>query len=235
MCSGASMIRNGFVMKDMNATARMAELLRRLKVEMNGAVVGGMESRGIVYPLSYGVSVPTIRAVAADFAPDHGLALLLYRQQVRELRLAALTVADPALVTPDTLPFWAAGVVNSEVAEHLGAVLLSRSGAVAAAMRGWLDGGEPLLRHCAVVAALKAMQRGAAVDVPTGEAIALLESRFCDDGRATLQASAELLARLARRDEASRKAVEALCGSWSGCGRAPLRYVAEEVAWRLSV
>ena len=48
----------------MDDTQRMIGLLRRLKVEMNGAVVDAMRSRGLDYPLSYGVSVPRIREIA---------------------------------------------------------------------------------------------------------------------------------------------------------------------------
>lgn len=66
----------------MDDTALMIRLLKRLKVEMNGAVTGAMQERGIVYPLNYGVSVPTIRGIAREYGPSHSLALLLYRQQV---------------------------------------------------------------------------------------------------------------------------------------------------------
>ena len=48
----------------MDDTVLMIRLLKRLKVEMNGAVTGAMQERGIVYPLNYGVSVPTIRGIA---------------------------------------------------------------------------------------------------------------------------------------------------------------------------
>ena len=47
----------------MDDTQRMIGLLRRLKVEMNGAVVDAMRSRGLDYPLSYGVSVPTLSLI----------------------------------------------------------------------------------------------------------------------------------------------------------------------------
>ena len=48
----------------MDDAALMIRLLKRLKVEMNGAVTGAMQERGIVYPLNYGGSVPTIRGIA---------------------------------------------------------------------------------------------------------------------------------------------------------------------------
>ena len=53
----------------MDDAALMIRLLKRLKVEMNGAVTGAMQERGIVYPLNYGVSVPTIRGIAREYGP----------------------------------------------------------------------------------------------------------------------------------------------------------------------
>ena len=73
----------------MDDTALMIRLLKRLKVEMNGAVTGAMQERGIVYPLNYGVSVPTIRGIAREYGRSHSHALLLYRQQVREPRCSS--------------------------------------------------------------------------------------------------------------------------------------------------
>ena len=70
----------------MDDTQRMIGLLRRLKVEMNGAVVDAMRSRGLDYPLSYGVSGADDREIAKAYAPAHAFALFLFRQQVRELK-----------------------------------------------------------------------------------------------------------------------------------------------------
>ena len=97
----------------MNATSKMVALLGELRREMNGAVVDSMREKGIEYALSYGVSIPTIRALARQYAPDDELARLLYQQQVRELQLAALSIASPESVTEEELPFWAKAVTTS--------------------------------------------------------------------------------------------------------------------------
>ena len=47
-------------------TSRMTALLGRLRREMNGAVVEAMERAGVKGMLNYGVSIPTIRAIAAE-------------------------------------------------------------------------------------------------------------------------------------------------------------------------
>ena len=82
-----------------NHTARMAALLGELRREMNGAVTESMQRGEGGYGLNYGVSIPTIRAIAGRVGTDHAFARFLYRQDVRELRMAAPTIADPASVT----------------------------------------------------------------------------------------------------------------------------------------
>ena len=110
----------------MDYTSRMVALLRELRRERNGAVADSMRYYGTPYGLNYGVSLPTLRRIARAEAPDHGFARYLYRQDVRELRLAALHIACPACFTPEEFPAWAAGIVNSEIAEEAAFALLSR-------------------------------------------------------------------------------------------------------------
>ena len=91
----------------MDYTSRMLALLRELRRERNGAVADSMRYYGTPYGLNYGVSLPTLRRIARAEAPDHGFARYLYRQDVRELRLAALHIACPACLTPEEFAAWA--------------------------------------------------------------------------------------------------------------------------------
>ena len=96
-----------------------------MRKQMNGAVADAMYYYGANYGLNYGVSLPTVRQIAKDTEQDHDLALYLYKQQVRELRLAALHIAQAEAITMEELPTWAEGVINSEIAEEMG---ISRQG-----------------------------------------------------------------------------------------------------------
>ena len=122
----------------MDYTSRMVALLRELRRERNGAVADSMRYYGTPYGLNYGVSLPTLRRIARAEAPDHGFARYLYRQDVRELRLAALHIACPACFTPEEFPAWAAGIVNSEIAEEAAFALLSRAEAFPALFSAWI-------------------------------------------------------------------------------------------------
>lgn len=108
-------------------TSRMATLLGRLGKEMNGAVVEAMEHAGVKGVMNYGVSIPTIRQIARTEAIDHPFARFLYQQQVRELRMAALHIADPEAMTVGELPAWVDPVMPTlELYDELAFALLSR-------------------------------------------------------------------------------------------------------------
>lgn len=131
-----------------DTTARMASLLGRLRREMNGAVVEAMERAGVRGPLNYGVSIPTIRAIAAEEGRDHRFARYLYLQQVRELRMAALSIADPEAVSADEIDEWLAGDPSLELLDELALRLLSRcrEEVLRAVADRWLPSGE--FRRC---------------------------------------------------------------------------------------
>lgn len=128
----------------------MACILAELRRQTNGAVAGAMEERGVVWPLNYGVSVPAIRQVATQYAPDHALGKLLYVQQVRELCVAGIMVADPAEITADELSFWADNVFNTEIAEHL-SFLLAPSRVLNVIADEWLNSDNEWLRYAAIL------------------------------------------------------------------------------------
>lgn len=108
-------------------TEKMLEIFGRLKREKNGVVTDAMRDRGVEYGMNYGVSIPVIRRIARGYSPDHELAMFLFRQDVRELKLAAVYVDDPSMVTREQVEEWERGLANSELAEHVSMFLFSAS------------------------------------------------------------------------------------------------------------
>ena len=141
----------------MDFTSRMVALLGELRRERNGAVADAMCLCGKPYGLNYGVSLPTLRRIARAETSDHDFARYLYVQDVRELRLAALYIAQPERVTMDEAAFGAAGIINSEVAEEASFALLSRVGVLPELFRSWIT-ASPLLQYAALLAAARSPQ-----------------------------------------------------------------------------
>lgn len=133
----------------------MVALLRELRRERNGAVADSMRYYGAPYGLNYGVSLPTLRKLARAEHPDYDFARYLYLQDVRELRLAALHIAQPDRLCAGEFPVWAAGIVNSEIAEEAAFALLGRSDALPALFREWIASPDALLQYAALLAAAR--------------------------------------------------------------------------------
>lgn len=155
----------------MDFTSRMVALLGELRRERNGAVADAMRCYGAPYGLNYGVSLPTLRRLARAETPDHDFARYLYRQDVRELRLAALHIARPESLAPDEFQVWAAGIVNSEVAEEAAFAFLSRADALPALFDAWIADPNPLLRYAALHSAARSGRLTAAWIAPAVEAV----------------------------------------------------------------
>jgi hypothetical protein len=137
----------------MDNTQRMISLLGRLRKQMNGAVSESMQRDGQKYGLNYGVSIATVREIVAEETPDYEFAKYLYKQQVRELRLAACHLAEPTKVDINEFPFWARGIVNSELAEELAFALLSKIYDINSLMGVWTVESNELVAYAALMAA----------------------------------------------------------------------------------
>ncbi len=137
----------------MNYTTRFAKLLGECRRQMNGAVAGSMRYYGAEYGLNYGVSLPTIRLLAEDEGQDHGYAKYLYLQQVREIHLIALHLAESEKINIEELPFWAEGIINSEVAEEAAFALFQYVDP--ALVELWLNSDNELIIYAALMSISK--------------------------------------------------------------------------------
>lgn len=244
----------------MNFTTRMATLLSAMRRERNGAVADAMRYYGAAYGLNYGTSLPTLRRIARAEAQDHDFARYLYLQDVRELRLAALHIAEPARLSPAEADAWAAGIINSEVAEEMAFALMSRSDALEELFGMWSVSENPLLVYTALLAAarnpladvehaeaaLTALHRFAVAELlatentatvhTAGNRAANVSARSAslsarDASHLVAQATIALLAAVGANNEKSRRAVLRMADS---PGKLPAEdCVHEELSWRL--
>lgn len=212
----------------MNATSRMVALLARMRRERNGAVADAMCRYGRPCALNYGVSLPTIRQIARAETPDHAYARLLWQQDVRELRLAALHLADPARLA-DEAGFWAAGIVDAELAEEAAFALLSRAERFEELFAAWCADADPLLRYAALLAAARSGLSATAWIAPACGALSTPAEPAAV--RLVAQGAVAMFAALGTRSPEARqevlRAAEALPAGPAA------DYVREELAWRL--
>lgn len=224
----------------MDDTARMIALLRRLKVEMNGAVVGAMQERGIDYPLSYGVSVPTIQHIARECPPGHSLALLLFRQQVRELMLAAVYVDRSEWVTADQMEAWSLSFTNTEIVEQVASGLFFGASDALPQAIAWMDCGQIWLNYAALLMAGKRLAKPSPGDFPYVaellRAADVLLHRLSGAGTLPgymLRSGVGLLRRCAALSGDLKRQVQELNAAYAASSSAFLQELSGELGWQL--
>ena len=196
-------------------------LLYRLRKEMNGAALDTMLYFGADYDRNYGVQIYAIRNLAREIGTDHELAKYFYTQNIREVRLVALWIADAEKVSVADLPFWAEGIINSEIAEQASHALLSRVDCVAELLTAWCSSENALLAYCAL---LSAARNGGVAESVAVEAIVAAVSRF-EDNRLVAQGATALAINLS--DDMVRELLSRLIDNPT------TKLLREEIAWRV--
>lgn len=196
-------------------------LLYRLRKEMNGAALDTMCYFGADYERNYGVQIYAIRNLAREIGTDHALAEYFYTQNIREVRLVALWIADAEQVKVSDLDFWGEGIINSEVAEQASHALLSRCACVAQLLIKWCSSENALLAYASLLASARngGVERGVAIS-----AILTAVTKF-DDNRLVAQGATALAMQI--DDSAVAELLEKLPDNPTA------QLVREEVAWRV--
>ena len=211
----------------MDNTQRMISLLGRLRKQMNGAVSESMQRDGQKYGLNYGVSIATVREIVASETPDYEFAKYLYKQQVRELRLAACHLAEPSRVDINEFPFWARGIVNSELAEELAFALLSKIYDINSLMGVWTVESNELVAYAALMAASRNER------TTTEVAFIATENAVRANPNSVLIANGvvALMCYVASRDKSAKVGVPILLERLADCRAKEI--IADELSWRL--
>lgn len=196
-------------------------LLFRLRKEMNGAALDTMRYFGADYERNYGVQIYAIRNLAREIGTDHELAEYFYMQNIREVRLVALWIADAERVGVENFDFWAEGIINSEVAEHASHALLSRIADVAELLQRWCSSDNALLAYCAL---LSAARNGGVESATAVNAIVQAVTTFSDN-RLVAQGATALAMRL--NDDTIKNLLEHIPDNPT------VRLLLEEIAWRI--
>lgn len=210
----------------MDFTAEMTALLSDLRRERNGAAADAMRIYGKPCGLNLGVAIHTIRTIIGSRPRDYGFARYIYRQDVRELRIAALWLAEPDKMTPEDIAFWRSGIINSELAEQAAMALFSRTGCADDFIERGCTSDNVLFAYAAL---LTASRNPGCNTSKTISAIEDTIKRF-PDNRLIGQGAAAALASLAERaPEPIRSSVARI----SQNNTPTSRYIADEMSWRI--
>jgi len=109
-----------------------------------------MQLKSIRFKQNFGVYIIDLREIAAQFEPDHLLALKLWNKQWRETMILATLTDEPKLVTEEQIDYWTKTFENTEIAEQASANLWVKTKFAYVKAMEWCRGKKHIIRYTGV-------------------------------------------------------------------------------------
>ncbi len=96
---------------------KLKEIKGRFRLLMNGVASQSMREKGLGYKINWGVALPVLKGIAAEYGKDYALAVGLWKEDIRECKILATMIMPVAEMQPDLVELWVGQIQNQEMAE----------------------------------------------------------------------------------------------------------------------
>lgn len=134
----------------MNETAneRLRQIKHRFFLRMNGTASSSMRDKGLNYGINWGIALPELKHMAAEYGKDYELAILLWRENIRECKILATMMMPPKDFLADIMDLWVSQIPTQEIAEMLAFNLLQHVEEVKDYALVWISSDNDNIRIC---------------------------------------------------------------------------------------
>lgn len=141
----------------------LKKVLAELESMKNEDNIKGMARFGIVHKKAFGITLHDLGKVARIIGTNHELALRLWRTGIREAKLLAVLIEDPAKVTPEQMDEWAGGFECWDDTDKATTGLFDRTAHAWAKVWEWAESDKEFIKRAAfsLIAGLAAHDREA--------------------------------------------------------------------------
>lgn len=101
------------------------DIKKELRANMNGVASKAMRDAGMPFHVIWGIELPRLRSIAAQFPKDRRLAQELWNENVRESRLLAILLTPVEQFLPEVAEIWAQEFRTTEEASLMSMELIS--------------------------------------------------------------------------------------------------------------
>jgi len=178
-----------------------------IKQRMNGAVVESLRQSDIIYKVNYGVTIPELQQLAAPFKGDHELALRLFEEDIRECKIIATMIDDPAKITGEQIDSWSNNFENIEIVEQVCSNLFWKSDFALPRSVEWCLDDDSLMKKAGLLIAGHRASDKSIKDSIFEPYISIVENAVETDDELITNAAVYALREIAKRSESLRKTV----------------------------
>lgn len=150
------------------------QITAQVKRHKNGVVADSLKNAGILYEMSYGVSVVHLRNIASNYPPNNNLAKALWRKKWRETMMLATMLLEKESKSLDLLNEFSNEAQTEEVLQQIGMNALSSFPNVSSTIKDFLKSGNANKRIVACYAIIRLYAASQVDDLNADEITSLL-------------------------------------------------------------
>ena len=144
---------------------KMEETIRNIKKElranMNGIASTQMRRGGMPHHVVWGIELPRLRNIAAEFPQDRTLGQRLWTENVRESQLLGILLTPAQEFLPEVADIWVHEARTPEAISLLAMELISPQPWATDISFRWIAGTEPLVALCGWLTICRLLRQGA--------------------------------------------------------------------------
>ncbi len=103
---------------------KLKAVKQSFRFRMNGVASQSMREKGVTYKINWGIPLPELKEMAAEYGQDYDLAIELWKEDIRECQIMATFIMPPERMSDDLVEVWMERVRTQEMAEILAFNLL---------------------------------------------------------------------------------------------------------------
>ena len=152
-----------------------------LRAAMNGVASKAIRESGMGYKLAFGVELPRLREIAAEYEPDRHLAQELWQEPIRECKMLAILLYPHEEFDRDIATLWIEDIrpEQAELAQLLSLERLSTQPYSAEQAFQWMADEREMFQLCGFLMLTRLLMQGAQLSPAS-------ELEFVDQAAATL-------------------------------------------------
>ena len=127
---------------------RLKQIKGRFRLMMNGVASQSMRDKGLGYKINWGIGLPALKEMAAEYGKDYELAIELWKEDIRECKILATLIMPAAEMSAELVDIWVNQLPNQEMAEMAAFNLFRHLDGAKRYALGWLVSENELKLIC---------------------------------------------------------------------------------------
>jgi 3-methyladenine DNA glycosylase AlkD len=178
------------------------DIKSRFRLYMNGIASQSMREKGLDYKVNFGIELPRLKEIAAEFTPNHDVAQALWKENIRECKILAGLLQPVDTFYPEIADIWVEDMRYPEIAELTVMNLFRRLPYASEKAFEWMAAEGEYFQLCGFLLMAHLLMRGGALnpraeDELVDQAITALQA----DNARVAQAAATALVKFAQQGE----------------------------------